>query len=591
MRQLSRRHPRRPRGPRNSIASDAAFFNHDNDQKSVQMNSARSRSMSNSSAILLNRQNPSEGRQSVTLDSMTGGRGGHSHSSSVAGIPTTPVTGGSQSGFSNSAREPQRTTQAESSVAAGPTRVKSGEAGTGPWYRPPRQRRVTMELPSPGTRSRLSWASSDWAKNGSPQSPEQEDDITEAIDGPLMPVRDSPSAAHFGTRERSDSVAGNSERAKTDYAIREVDFYYGVRGPALSTSGTRKLKTGPADPTGPVSSASNWFKSLLGGKSKEKNKGFEVVRSSRMPPPVETPPGEIALQDQKPYKDDPESATSPRKTRDFELEDEGGAVGAGTIHVAENNPTSPHSSETEAEDSDPSSTSDDDEDPEDHRGSQFSQFPPSLTSIATGPTIELPSRIASKASTTKPSRSTARRREQEERPPEVPRKSSKRKSVSPRIIDSRDRERLAMITPSPPDTPYASPPGHLPYSHTRNISSSLSLSRPDSPAQPQRPRQSSAQSSARGASRRPSGAAVVSAFSEDLPPTDGQSSRSDSPFQTSSGRGGAGGHESRPSSLGFVQQHRARDTIHLVNPTHPLTQGSIAELVDAEGSKSPEGRE
>ncbi|KAG6028357.1 hypothetical protein E4U41_000692 [Claviceps citrina] len=73
--------------------------------------------------------------------------------------------------------------------------------------------------------------------------------------------------------------------SKTDYATREVDFYYGVRGPALNSYNPgRRLGTGPADPTGPVATATGWFRNWFGGKSKDKGKGFEVVRSSRMPP-------------------------------------------------------------------------------------------------------------------------------------------------------------------------------------------------------------------------------------------------------------------------------------------------------------------
>lgn len=72
---------------------------------------------------------------------------------------------------------------------------------------------------------------------------------------------------------------------RPDYSTREVDFYYGVRGPALNSDGPgRKLGTGPADPTGPVATASGWFRNMFGGKTKEKGKGFEVVRSARMPP-------------------------------------------------------------------------------------------------------------------------------------------------------------------------------------------------------------------------------------------------------------------------------------------------------------------
>lgn len=89
-----------------------------------------------------------------------------------------------------------------------------------------------------------------------------------------------------------------------DYATREVDFYYGVRGPALNSDHLgRKLGTGPADPTGPIATASSWVRGLFGGKSKDKSKGFEVVRSSRMPKAVannggygdETPPEGIPI--------------------------------------------------------------------------------------------------------------------------------------------------------------------------------------------------------------------------------------------------------------------------------------------------------
>lgn len=91
---------------------------------------------------------------------------------------------------------------------------------------------------------------------------------------------------------------------RPDYATREVDFYYGVRGPALNSDNPgRRLGTGPADPTGPVATATGWFRNWFGAKNKEKGKGFEVVRSSRMPPDMvrnggfgdETPPEGIPV--------------------------------------------------------------------------------------------------------------------------------------------------------------------------------------------------------------------------------------------------------------------------------------------------------
>ncbi|KAI5300081.1 hypothetical protein KEM56_002747, partial [Ascosphaera pollenicola] len=72
-------------------------------------------------------------------------------------------------------------------------------------------------------------------------------------------------------------------RPAKDYAIREADFYYRVRGPALSAKPTRKLKTGSANPIETEEGGvMGWFSKLFGaGKTKEKGKGFEVVRSHR----------------------------------------------------------------------------------------------------------------------------------------------------------------------------------------------------------------------------------------------------------------------------------------------------------------------
>ena len=75
-----------------------------------------------------------------------------------------------------------------------------------------------------------------------------------------------------------DNVANELTQTKPDYVVRVVDSYYGVRGPALS-SGTKRLKTGPADPIGWVSSITDRFKGIFGGKTKEKRKGFEVRKS------------------------------------------------------------------------------------------------------------------------------------------------------------------------------------------------------------------------------------------------------------------------------------------------------------------------
>jgi hypothetical protein len=102
--------------------------------------------------------------------------------------------------------------------------------------------------------------------------------------------RGTPTTAH-GNRYTDSATTlpsgGGINRTNppTDYAVREVDFYYGVRGPALSQQPQRRLGTGPADPTGHVANARMWIRSKLGlGKGGlGKEKGFSVVRSSRMP--------------------------------------------------------------------------------------------------------------------------------------------------------------------------------------------------------------------------------------------------------------------------------------------------------------------
>jgi hypothetical protein len=124
-------------------------------------------------------------------------------------------------------------------------------------------------------------------------------------------------------REFRDESETDLKRKQTDYyTSRESDFYYGVRGPALSSTPSRRRITGPADPMSPVVSASGWFKTLLGGRKKEKGKGFEVVRSTPLhllpteeeeesPPPA-----------QEPYRDSPPLAASAAK-QDISDEEKG----------------------------------------------------------------------------------------------------------------------------------------------------------------------------------------------------------------------------------------------------------------------------
>ncbi|KAL8651671.1 MAG: hypothetical protein Q9210_003120 [Variospora velana] len=566
MRQLSRRNPRHRGETRQSIASDAAMLTHDGDQKSIQLTGGRSRSISASSAILLNQRGPAgDPRRSVGLDSVSAAGTGNTVGDN-ASAPYTPVTSGGASAFSYLPAAHQK---GQGTSGAGIVNLKSTEAAD-PYYRPPRPRRATLE-PSPTARSRGSWVSADWAnKRWSQHSPEQEGSPI-PLENPTS-GRVTPSPAHLG-RDRADSDPDNTRRSKTDYATREVDFYYGVRGPALSSQPTRRLKTGPADPTKPSLSASGWIKSLFGGKTKDKGKGFEVVRSSRAPPAGRRTPSTDMLGEEGPFADDPATAL-PQRTRDLELSDDGDAIGGGTRHLPEDDDSPPPSSDDGQDHS-----SSDDEWGSTHRVS--SQFPPSIPSIELGGGIEMPSRIGSKASS-RPTRESTRR---SDHPPPVRRKSSRRDLLGglPEF-DFGDATRLSTVLPSPPSTP------HRP---TR-------LYNPDFvPQQHLRPPESS--------SRLP--------FDNQLSPTDsrfstgGESgSSSVAPRASDDNLGGPTGHarhsssalgvlapdirQDRPSSLGYVQQHRASDNIHRANPNDPPLLGSSAELVDdpTRSSTSPERR-
>ena len=544
MRQLSRRNPRRPGRPRQSIASDAAILAQEGDRKSVQYNGGRSRSISGSSAILLNRQGGSN-RQSMGLDSVSAGGPGDTPVS--AGASTfSYIPGGSQT--------------AGHTASSGIINLRNAETAD-PYYRPPRPRR-TMEADSPHKQARGSWNSAEWAnKRWSHHSPDLEGSPNPP-EGPGISRRGTPTPAQFGgNRERSDSDAEDPRRSKTDYATREVDFYYGVRGPALSNLPTRRLKTGPADPTGTVSSASGWIKSLFGGKTKEKGKGFEVVRSSKAPPlGRRTSSGAILPPNDPPYTDDP-GIEQPERSRDLALSDEGDAIGAGTRHLPdEGNAPSPLSSE----DGHSESGSISDDDWMHNRESQVSPFPPSLPTIESAGGIELPSRIGSKSSS-KPARENTRK---STRIPAVPRKSSRRDSSTDL---GRVGTRLSPVAQSTSSTPQRT---------TRVYGSDGPYGSTQVPDEPSR--------------RFPFGSHTKSASHGTHPSTGGSSVNSSMyPSMTQEGVGETGHarHSSsvlgvhdfqleRPTSMGYVQQHRASDHIH--NSGSSLI-GSSAELVTDPG--------
>ena len=238
----------------------------------------RSRSMSASSAQLLNT-TPNQRRTSGFDEFSTGGQ--HVDKQSVD-------LNKAQNGFTYVAVP---NTQEKPSLG-----VKTdGDA----FYRVPRRR--TMDALTPGAQSR-SVVEPDVPYTDSPARGSAGGRDSDSA------VFASPAPALAFLRQRTDSQGEGGSRAeggpRPDYAVREVDQYY--RGPALSDQPTRKLKTGPADPQGPVVNAQSWFQRLMlgvtGQKNKEAGKGFEVVRASRMPP---------GMQQQPPDGEDVEMQTSP----------------------------------------------------------------------------------------------------------------------------------------------------------------------------------------------------------------------------------------------------------------------------------------
>lgn len=284
MRQLSRRVPRRDIA-RQSLGSEAAMLAHADDRMSSQFEGSRPRSLSGSSALLLNRAAASEGRASAILD-YASSQGGGSHSRAPsAGLYTPSPTAYTGAGYSSGS--PNSSTF----IGAHPR---------DPYYRPPRPGRRT---PQPSSFDKGKRTSRTFLK---PTRVDTEDDLG---DGPPPSGRGTPVPAYLPAPK--DDMELEDPRQRKDYAVREVDFYYRVRGPPLSHTGTRKLKTGPADPTGPVSSATGWFRNFFQGKTKDKGKGFEVVRSARAPPPGLFPEADY----NEPYHDDPEDAAAGARSR------------------------------------------------------------------------------------------------------------------------------------------------------------------------------------------------------------------------------------------------------------------------------------
>ena len=380
MRQLSRRMPRRAaQDGRGSMSSNAAMLNAmETDQQKLQMAKTRSRSVSGASGVLLDSPTMSN-RISQNLDARALGA-------------TSP---------DRSSRGSRRFAARLSGAASlsGIVGLQKNVEQKDPYYRPPR--RNTMDALA---RPDLALGQVN-SKGAIANESALEDDPGEGPSTP-MPL----------DHEDFEETPNDLTRTKTDYAVREVDFYYGVRGGALS-SGTRKLKTGPADPTGPVSTATGWFKNIIGGKTKEKHKGFEVVRSARAPPPGLFPPT-------MPIPEGPSAEPYHDEIQKEESRPEGNS---------RNVVSAPPQRRTQRQSQHPNEyddiSLDSDEEEELSRSTQAAPvMPPTLPMIESVGGIELPSRIGSEAS--KKSRGKQSKFPDMNIPavPAIPRKSSRRQS-------------------------------------------------------------------------------------------------------------------------------------------------------------------
>ena len=318
-----------------------------------------------------------------------------------------------------------------------------------PYYRPPRARRGTIGEAGSSSlhQAQGSLGSIDLATQRLSQvEADAEGDVSGGAPGfaPFAPV--------FAPRG-------------ADYSTREVDFYYGVRGPALNSDGPgRKLGTGPADPTSPVATATGWLMRLFGGKTKEKGKGFEVVRSSRMPPAMKARGGDFSddpppegipvalgvLRNGPIDSDDDEDIPRPKKTGHARADSAGGNL---------LNDVSEPESDEELE----------------IGTSKIPKDPPLLPDLDAGGDFQVPSRVQSKASrypSQKITKSLPGKGSDDSGVPEVPRKSSKRNSTTEQMLKLLASEQSSTRLPSGSNTKeqesHLTPTARLPFDRSNS---------------------------------------------------------------------------------------------------------------------------
>ncbi|KAK7951251.1 uncharacterized protein PG986_006979 [Apiospora aurea] len=391
-----------------------------------------------------------------------------------------------------------------------------------PYYRPPRTRRPTNEdMGTPLHRSHQSVGSIDLADKRLSKSQAAFPDLPDADGSPSSGQTPAPPQAYtpvFAPR--------------ADYSTREVDFYYGVRGPALNSDGPgRKLGTGPADPTSPVSTATGWLKGLFGGKTKEKGKGFEVVRSARMPPAMKARGGDFA--DDGPPEGIP-VAMGVLRNGPIESDDE------------DSSPRAKRGKKKDLLGDDGEGSQAGDEEERDVGTTKAVEGPPLLPDLDAGESFKVPSRLNSAKTTRQASRRTARGVELDslEPLPDVPRKSSKRNSG----VDIIKNPLVNLVPPGE-----GGPASTFPDGASGTASARLPFDRTNS-------------------QRRMSGSSL--AATDDL--------NSQLP---SAGLSGDSGDE-RPTSYGHVHQH----SISRIDPSSDQRLdllGSSAEVVEAARRASP----
>ncbi|CAG8954383.1 hypothetical protein HYFRA_00006010 [Hymenoscyphus fraxineus] len=534
MRQLSKRMPRRDGASRQSQLSRTAMLDAENDRKAYMLEGGRLRSQSaGSTGVLLNRQSTFLDQGGIEAygaipSHALGGGGGSSY---------TPTTPGEASTFSflPSAAVP-------SGLGRNRTTTLDTAEASDPYYRPPRFRRPTLESPGGGSaRTRGSWASGDWTSKRWSQVETGAQEPAE--EGPSISGRVTPVA-------QPAALDGSPGRSKADYTTREVDFYYGVRGPALNANvPSRRIKTGPADPTGPAASAAGWFKGFFGGKTKEKGKGFEVVRSARMPPKMMKRPGEESPPEGVPV------AQGVVRNGPIDSDDE--SIRGTNAGRGENTIPSPESAHENENLVSPLGSDDEDSHNEDeYEMHRLSDIPPTLPGMdLPGGGIELPSRFPSKATTRASKRSREESREQDvpplipglptrvpSRKPSVPRKSSRRKSQMSSVdLDMPGAHPFLQSHRSPgsPEAsrlPFQRSPSHHQHQHSMTSTNS-SMATPE--------------------------------------PSSRQHSRNHS---SALGNLSADFLDDRPTSVGFVHHH----SIQTINPSreNPDFLGAEAEVVD-----------